>query len=64
MSTATRASLRHTRAREAARTEAAAASDAQLAAKLREAADDLEGDGRARLPWWLREAADRIGGRS
>lgn len=64
MSTATRAPQRHTRARKAARSEAAAASDADLAAKLRMFADDVEGDGRARMPWWLREAADRIGGRS
>lgn len=64
MSTATRAPQRHTRAREAARAEAAAASDAQLAAKLREAADDVEGDGRARMPQWLREASDRLGGRA
>jgi hypothetical protein len=36
------------------------ATDAKVAAMLREYAADIEREGRAHAPQWMREAADRI----
>ena len=47
-------------AKNAATDEARAADDATLAGRLRAYADNLEREGRASVPQWMREAAARL----
>lgn len=51
---------RHQAAAKAARKLAGQADHAKLSTMLRMYADDVENDGRAHAPQWMREAADRI----
>lgn len=51
---------RHEKAKKQAIAEAGAASNAELAKRLRQYADDVESEGRAKLPAFLREAARRL----
>lgn len=53
-------SQRHIAAATAARRLAEAADTAKLIAMLRMYADDIENEGRAHAPAWMREAANRM----